>query len=138
LVTTLTALLRKLPVFPMFGDGRTMLQPAHVEDVGEAIARIFVIAQAQSLYELAGPRTYAYKDLLQALSRYLGLRRALIPVPFAAWQTLATFAELLPEAPITRNQVELMRSDNVASSAIAGFATLGIEPRGIEAMMGSN
>ncbi len=134
-LTPLTGLLRTLPLFPVFGRGETRLQPAYVEDVGEAIARTFNLAHAETVYELVGPRTYTYKDLLQTLSHHLGLRRALVPVPFAMWQTLAFFAELLPQAPITRNQVELMAIDNVASPACPGFGALGIEPHGIEEIL---
>ena len=112
-----------------------MLQPAYVEDVGEAIARTFDAARAEMIYELAGPRIYTYWDLLQRVSNDLGLRRALVPVPFAIWQMLAFFAELLPQPPITRNQVELMRVDNVASAACSGFGALGIEPHGIELVL---
>jgi uncharacterized protein YbjT (DUF2867 family) len=134
-LTPLTGLLRKSPVFPVFGGGQTMLQPAYVEDVGEAIARIFEAPQPNAIYELAGPETYTYRELLETVSTRLGLRRALVPVPFAAWQILAYFAEFLPHPPITRNQVELMRIDNVASPASPGFEALGIEPRGIEAVL---
>jgi uncharacterized protein YbjT (DUF2867 family) len=134
----LTGLLRKFPLFPVFGSGQTMLQPAYVEDVGEAIARTFDAAQAEPVYELAGPRTYTYRDLLQTVSSRLGVRRALVPVPFSIWKTLAFLAECLPEPPITRNQVELMKIDNVASAACSGFGALGIEPRGIEAVLAGN
>jgi hypothetical protein len=48
---------------------------------------------------------------------------------------LAFVAEIMPAPPVTRNQVELMAVDNVASSAQPGFAALGIEPRGIEAVL---
>jgi uncharacterized protein YbjT (DUF2867 family) len=137
-LTPLTTLLRRFPAFPVFGSGQTMLQPAYVEDVGEAIARTFDAAQPETVYELAGPRIYSYRDLLQTVSERLGLRRALVPVPFAMWQTLAFFAEFLPEPPITRNQVELMRIDNTASPACPGFGALGIEPRGIEAVLAAN
>jgi uncharacterized protein YbjT (DUF2867 family) len=131
----LTALLRKFPVFPMFGRGQTALQPAYVEDVGEAIARIFDAAQVETVYELAGPRVYSYREMLQTVSNRIGVRRALVPVPFAMWQILASFAEFLAEPPITRNQVELMKIDNVASTACPGFAALGVAPRGIEAVL---
>lgn len=131
----LTGLLRKSPVFPMFSGGQTMLQPAYVEDVGEAIVRTFEVTQPEAVYELAGPRPYTYRDLLQIVSNHLGLRRALVPVPFALWQILAYFAEFLPRPPLTRNQVELMRIDNVASPSSSGFEALGIEPHGIEAII---
>ena len=128
-------LLRKFRVFPLFGRGRTLLQPAYVEDVGEAIARTFDVAQAATLYELGGPRIYAYKDLLQTLGANVGNRPILIPVPFRIWQALALAAELLPQPPITRNQVELMRIDSTTSPARPGFTSLGMAPRGIEAVL---
>jgi NADH dehydrogenase len=126
--TTLT-LLRRLPAFPMFGNGKTRLQPADVEDVAEAIARAF--SEVRPLYELGGPRIYPYEDLLRRIAERAGLRPVLVPVPFLLWQSLAWVAELLPRPPITRNQVELMRIDTVVASE-PGFAALGISPRPLE------
>jgi len=126
--TTLT-LLRRLPAFPMFGDGRTKLQPADVEDVAEAIALAFV--HDQSLYELGGPRIYTYEGLLRTITQKAGLKPVLVPVPFSLWQALAWTAELLPHPPVTRNQVELMRIDTIAGSE-PGFEALGISPRPLE------
>jgi NADH dehydrogenase len=59
----------------------------------------------------------------------------LIPIPFAAWHVLAWFAEMLLNPPITRNQVELMRIDNVASPEMPGFEELGITPLSIEEIL---
>jgi uncharacterized protein YbjT (DUF2867 family) len=125
---TLT-LLRRLPAFPMFGDGRIRLQPVDVEDVAEAIARAF--DHDRPLYELGGPRIYAYGDLLRTIAQKAGLKPVLFPVPFALWQALAWTAELLPNPPVTRNQVELMRIDTIAGSE-PGFQALGISPRPLE------
>jgi uncharacterized protein YbjT (DUF2867 family) len=134
-LTPLTGLLRRFPMFALFGGGNTRLQPAHVEDVGEAIARIISAPQPQALYELAGPRIYTYKELLETISNQLRVRRALVPVPFGTWQALAYVAELLPRPPITRNQVELMRIDNISSPECPGFEALGIQPSGIETVL---
>ena len=131
----LAGLLRKFPAFPLFGTGHTRLQPAYVEDVGEAIVRIIDAARPESLYEFGGPEIFTYKELLRRIRDRLGLARALVPVPYAAWQAGAFLAEFLPEAPITRNQVELMRIDTVASRACAGFDALGITPAGIEKVL---
>ena len=134
----LVKLLRKSPIFPLFGRGRTALQPAYVEDVGEAIARMLDSSAAETVYELGGPQIYSYRDLLRMIGAHLGSRRVLVPVPFVVWQMLAFLAESWPRPPITPNQVELMRIDNVASPASAGFSTLGIEPEGIEAILRSS
>ena len=132
-LTTILRLLRSLPAYPIFGDGRTRLQPVYVEDVAAAIAQI--LRQSQKpypVYELAGPRVYSYEELLRTIARIAGLRPVLIRMPFAFWGALAGVAELLPRAPLTRNQVELMQIDTTASENRPGFRALGISPRSLE------
>jgi hypothetical protein len=51
-----------------------------------------------------------------------------MPIPFAIWHAVGFFGELLPSPPITRNQVELMESDNVAAPDVPGFEALQIQP----------
>lgn len=127
-LTPLLLMLRHLPVFPVFGDGGTRVQPAYVEDVGEASARVLKLQSPQQIYELAGPRIYTYRALLRALAA--AARNT--PVPFALWHAIGYVAEFLPSPPITRNQVELMEDDSVATPGIRGFDVLQITPRAIE------
>lgn len=131
----LMKMLRMFPVFPMFGRGQTALQPSYVEDVGEAIARCFDAPDPGMTYELAGPNTYTYKELLQTMCNYLDIWRVLAPMPISVWKMLAFAAEFLPASPVTSNQVELMTKDNVASGGYPGFRALDIEPRGIEIVL---
>ena len=132
-LTTILRLLRSLPAYPMFGDGSTRLQPAYADDVAAAIAE--VVRQSKKpypIYELAGPRVYSYEELLRTIARSAGLRPVLMRMPFAFWNAVAGLAEVLPQPPLTRNQVELMRIDTVASENRPGFRTLGISPRALE------
>jgi len=132
-LTPILALLRKLPVFPMFGRGLTRLQPAFVGDVAEAIARTVAMPEKRAItFECGGPRIYSYDDLLRAVAREAALDVRLVPMPFAIWHGLALVAEVLPNPPVTRNQIELMQVDNVASPDMPGFAELGISPRPVE------
>jgi uncharacterized protein YbjT (DUF2867 family) len=131
----LMKMLRMFPVFPMFGRGQTALQPAYVEDVAEAIARCFDAPEPAMTYELAGPNTYTYKELLETMCHHLVIRRVLAPMPISLWKMLALAAQVLPVPPVTPNQVELMTKDNVASGTHPGFGALGIEPRGIEVVL---
>jgi uncharacterized protein YbjT (DUF2867 family) len=133
-LTTILALLRRLPTYPMFGRGRTRLQPAFVEDVAEAIATALERRQPIT-FECGGPRVYSYEELLRAVAREAGLAPILIPIPFAAWHALAWLAEMLPRPPVTRNQVELMQVDNVTSPQLPGFAELGIAPHPVEEIL---
>jgi uncharacterized protein YbjT (DUF2867 family) len=132
-LTTILRLLRILPAYPIFGDGRTRLQPAHADDVAEAITQ--VLRQSKKpfpIYELAGPRVYSYEELLRTVARAAGLRPVLMRTPFALWDAVAGLAENLPRPPLTRNQVELMQIDTTASDNLPGFRELGISPRSLE------
>jgi uncharacterized protein YbjT (DUF2867 family) len=136
-LTTLVKLLKRLPACPLFGRGLTRLQPAFVEDVAEAIARAIEPGAAHPVtYELGGPRIYTYKDLLKEIADRLGKRPLLLPIPFTLWRAMAGIAELLPAAPLSRNQVELMEVDTAASPAMPGFGALGIEPKPIAHVLG--
>jgi uncharacterized protein YbjT (DUF2867 family) len=133
---TILKLLRQLPIYPMFGRGRARLQPAYVEDVAEAVARIMRRAETPSTtFEFGGPRVYSYEQFLRAVARQAGLSRVLIPIPFAVWHALAWASEILPGPVLTRNQVELMQIDTVSSPEMPGFAELGISPHSVEAVL---
>jgi uncharacterized protein YbjT (DUF2867 family) len=132
-LTTILRLLRSMPAYPLFGNGRTRLQPVYVDDVAAAIAQILRQSQKPfSVYELAGPRIYSYEELLRTISRIAGLRPVLMRMPFAFWSALAGVAEMLPQPPLTRNQVELMQIHTTASERVPGFRALGISPRSLE------
>ena len=82
--------------------------------------------------ECGGPRVYTYEELLKMIGCKAGLTPILIPVPFVAWQALAWTAEMMPNLPITRNQVELMQVDTVTAPGTPGFSDLGISPESVE------
>lgn len=136
-LTKLVGIVKRAPVIPLFGSGDVQLEPAYVNDVAEAATRILTRDRYEpASYELGGPERYRYRDLLKTIARRLGRRRLFIPVPFAAWQTFGWFGEMLPGAPLTRDQVELMRIDNVASGDLPGFGSLGVDPRPIDTVVG--
>ena len=130
LVVPLARILRRAPVFALFGRGATRLQPVHVGDVAAAVAR--ATDAPRPIYEFGGPRVLSYRALIELICRALGRSPLLVPLPFAAWSSLAFLAERLPRAPITRDQVELMRHDNVASADQPGLANLVIAPTSLE------
>ena len=135
-LTSILKLFGRLPIYPMFGRGLTRLQPAYVEDVAEAIARALRRKDLHATtFEFGGPRVYSYEELLRVVAHEASLKPVLVPVPFAAWHTLAWFAEMLPSPPITRNQVELMQVDTVPSPKMPGFEDLGISPHSVEEIL---
>jgi len=86
-----------LPVLPLFGAGATRLQPVFVEDVAEAATRALADPAAKGRdYELGGPQSYSYRELLRLVLKQTGRWRPLLPVPFALWHVLAALSALFP------------------------------------------
>jgi uncharacterized protein YbjT (DUF2867 family) len=135
-LTPILKLLKRLPFFPIFGNGQMRLQPVYVEDVGQAIAKIMGWEQTgPTMFECGGPSVYSYAELVRAIASEAGIKAILFPVPFAAWGTLAWISEWLPSPPITRNQVELMQIDSVSTPEMPGLGTLEIRPHSIEEIL---
>ncbi|MDA0367972.1 MAG: complex I NDUFA9 subunit family protein [Proteobacteria bacterium] len=128
------------PVLPLFGEtiaeaGLTRFQPVYVGDVAAAIVRCLAEdGAAGKIYELGGPKIYTYRQLMALVLAYTGRRRLLVPVPFGFAHVGAAILELLPGAPLTRDQVRLLRQDSICG-ALPGLAQLGVEPTPVEAVV---
>jgi NADH dehydrogenase len=134
------AMARFSPALPLIGGGGTRFQPVFVGDVAEAVARLIDRGEPAGLtYELGGPEVMSFRQLLQFTLDTIGRKRLLVPVPWTAARILGTVLGLLPKAPLTADQVELLRTDNVVSpEAIRDGRTLeglGLVPRTIEAIV---
>jgi uncharacterized protein YbjT (DUF2867 family) len=136
MLNRLAALARVLPVLPLFGRGGTKLQPVYVGDVAAAAARALATpAAAGKLYELGGPRVDTYEALVRLVLEQTNRRRWLLPVPFVAWEILAVALAFLPNRPVSRDQVKLMRRDNVVTAHALTLADLGVAPTAIETLL---
>jgi NADH dehydrogenase len=131
LVCPLARLLRRVPIFPLFGSGKTRLQPAYVEDVAEAVTRCLKEEAPAQVLELGGPEVFTYEGLLRLLAERTGLRPIFLRIPYPLWFGVVAIAEFSPKPPVTRNQLELMQRDTVVSPAMRGFEALGIRPTSI-------
>lgn len=135
-LTRLTDLTASLPVLPLFGRGETRLQPVYVGDVAEAVARALATSGAQGkIYELGGPRVYTYKELIRLVLQHTGRKRLLLRVPFGVWDTLASALSLLPNPPLSRDQVTLMKIDNVVAAGALTLDDLGVRPTLLESFI---
>ncbi|SEL98443.1 complex I NDUFA9 subunit family protein [Halomonas daqiaonensis] len=124
--------LTRLPLIPLFGRGTTRLQPAHVVDVARAIAKLTRHpATERRLFEFGGPEVMSYREVLEKLLAHLQRERPLMPLPFLAWRLIAALASWLPGPPLTRDQVILMQTDNVANEDVGVFRDLGILPHSL-------
>ena len=112
-------------------------QPVYVGDVADAFDRILEAPEtAGQTYELGGPTVYSFRELMEILLREIGRNRLLLPMPFFAASIQGGVFEMLPvPPPLTRDQVRLLRHDNVVDPTAHGFASLGIEPEGLAAIL---
>ena len=127
-----------MPILPLFGSGAVKLQPVYVGDVAEAVARALATEAAKGqTYELGGPSTYTYKALLQLLLRAARPQAPAAAGALFAWELLAAVMAPLPKRPISRDQVVLMKQDNVVGPRALSFADLGIAPHSVEEILPS-
>jgi NADH dehydrogenase len=132
-----------VPVPILIGGGRTKFQPVYVDDLADAVCAALVRPEAAGrTYEIGGPRVYTFRELLELTVREMRTTRLLMPVPFALAPALGFGGELfglLPflDPPITRDQVKLLKKDNVASAAggVGTIADFGIAPKAVEAVL---
>ena len=140
-----------LPALPLLGGGRTRLQPVYVGDVGQAVAAA-LSGQAKPgvAYELGGPRTMTLREAAELTLREIDRRRLLVGLPlgpsrwiaasteFASKATFGLFPKLLTT---TRDQVDLLASDNVVSAEAEAegrvLSALGVQPQAAEAIVPS-
>jgi NADH dehydrogenase len=142
------SLARALPVLPIAGAD-TRFQPVWAGDVGEAIAlAVDGKVPAGRIYEFGGPEVRTLRELVEYVLRVTERKRVVLPLPEGAARIQARALEivdammlgLLPDdLKLTRDQLILLRSDNVVSEhAKAEGRTLegiGITPRAMEAIV---
>ena len=134
------ALARIAPALPLPGGGHTRFQPVYAGDVAEAITRaVDGSANAGTTYELGGPDVHTFRELMEFILAAVHRRRLLVPAPFAVLKLQAAFAQFLPTPPITPDQVEMLKSDNVVSEQARRegrtLEALGIVPESIQAIV---
>ncbi|MCX2723951.1 complex I NDUFA9 subunit family protein [Roseibium salinum] len=136
LLSAFLSLAKWMPVVPLFGDGRTRLQPVFVGDVADAAVTVLTQEEApERIYELGGPDVVTYRQLAETVMTTGGKKRPLVPVPEMIWDGLAASGSLLKNPPITEGQVALLKRDNVASPGRPGLADLGVDPTPIKAVL---
>lgn len=127
---SLAAIIRSSPVVPLIAGGGTRLQPIHADDVAEAVRLCIRDPAARGrLYELGGAESCTLREIAEMIAARLGRRRVLVPLPTMLAHPLARLLELLPGAPLTAAQVDLLEHDNVPAAGIGGARELGLEPR---------
>ena len=122
---------------PLVGGGVAKFQPVYVGDVAEVIFRCVEQPEEYGgqIYELGGPRVLSFRNCLDLLQSYTGCSRSYLTLPFSIAYMQALFMELLPQPPLTRDQLKMLKKDNVVASAALGFDEFNISPVDVEVVL---
>jgi NADH dehydrogenase len=128
-----------LPI--LIGGGATKFQPVYVDDVADAAVAAMAMPEARGkTYELGGPRVYTFRQLLEFMLAETGMKRTLLPVPFAVAPAFGLVGEMMGALPflappITRDQVKLLKRDNIVAKDALTLADLGLTPETLESIV---
>lgn len=124
------------PVLPLIGGGGTRFQPVYVGDVADAVmAALRDPAARDRTYELGGPRVYTLREVMELVLAVTRRRRCFVNVSWPLAGFMAGLTGMLPNPPLTRDQVELLKHDNVVSPGAPTLADLGIRPTAAEVIL---
>jgi len=124
------------PFVPLIGGGETRFQPVYVGDVASAVIRVLDDPAAVGrTYELGGPKIYTFRQLMELMLAEIKRHRHFIDLPFGLASLQARLLSLLPKPPLTPDQVEMLRRDNVVAAGALDLDTLGIEPTAVETIL---
>jgi NADH dehydrogenase len=140
---TLLERMSLLPVMPISGSGRAAFQPMWAEDVADCVMAALpggphATNAAGVRYELAGPETMTYEEMVRCVLRSLRRRRPIVHVPIPIARRLLLLVELLmgPAAPATWDEAELLEVSMTCRQGTADAERLGVVPRSMRAVLG--
>ena len=124
--TKFMTLLNRLPIFPLYYNGNTNFAPIHCSDLTDIIH--FVISKNiySKIIECAGPDIISFKKILQILLKLIDKKRLLLPMPLPLAEISARFFELMPKPLLTRDQLKLLKYDNIPSGKYKTNFDIGI------------
>ena len=124
--TNFMTLLNRSPVFPIFYNGETKFSPIHCSDLTDTIYHIISKNISSNIIECVGPEVLTFKNILQRLLNLINKKRILIPLPLPVAELSAKFYELFPKPLLTRDQLKLLKYDNVASGRYKTNSDIGV------------
>lgn len=111
LINNIAWMLRKFPVFGVFGDGAYRVQPIYVDDLAK-----LAVEQAEAsenvIIDAIGPETFTYRELVAEIGRNVGQKRPLLSVPPSLGYIVGKLVgHLVNDVIITREEIEGLMAD---------------------------
>ncbi len=113
--TNFLTLLNRIPIFPLYYNGKTKFMPIHCSDLTEIIYQVISKKIKSTTIECIGPEIISLKDILERLLNLIDKKRILIPMPLFLAKISAAFFQLFPKPLLTMDQLRLLKHDNVPS-----------------------
>jgi len=124
--TNFMTLLSKLPIFPLYYEGKTKFMPIHCSDLTDIIFQVIAKNICSKIIECVGPEIISLKDILQKLLTLINKKRILLPLPYLVANLSANFFQLFPKPLLTVDQLKLLKYDNISSGKYKTNFDLGI------------
>tara|TARA_Y100000591_G_scaffold234142_1_gene204979 strand:- start:888 stop:1874 length:987 start_codon:yes stop_codon:yes gene_type:complete len=124
--TNFMTLLNRLPIFPLYYNGNTKFTPIHCSDLTDIIFNIISKNIYSKVIECVGPEIITFKEILIRLLKLINKKRILLPLPLPIAEISARLFEIMPNPILTRDQLRLLRYDNVLSKKYKSNSEIGI------------
>ena len=124
--TSFMTLLNRLPVFPLYYKGQTKFTPIHCSDLTDTIYHVISKNVYSKIIECVGPEVLSLKQILKKLQMLISKKRILLPFPLPIAKLTAALFEILPNPLLTRDQLRLLKYDNVKSGKYKTNSDIGI------------
>ena len=124
--TNFMTLLNRLPIFPLYYEGKTKFAPIHCSDLTDIIYHVIFQNVYSKIVECVGPEIMSFKELLEKLQILIGTKRILLPFPLTIANLTARLFEILPKPMLTRDQLRLLKYDNIQSGKYKTNSDIGI------------
>ena len=124
--TNFMTLLNRLPFFPLYYEGKTKFSPIHCSDLTDVIYHVISENIYSKIIECVGPEEITFKEIIERLLILIGKKRFLIPLPLPLAKMSARLFEIMPKPLITRDQLKLLKYDNISSGKYKTNTDIGV------------
>ncbi len=124
--TNLMTFLNRLPFFPLYYGGETKFSPIHCSDLTDTIYHVISNNIYSKIVECVGPEVINFKEIIIKLLNLIGKKRILLPMPLPIAKMSARIFEIMPKPLLTRDQLKLLKYDNVVSGKYKTNSDIGV------------
>ena len=124
--TNFMTLLSRLPVFPLYYEGKTKFMPIHCSDLTDIIYHVISKKKSSNIIECVGPETLTFKEIISKLLDSINKKRFLFPMPLPIARMSAKFFQLFPKPLLTEDQLKLLNYDNIISGKYKTNFEIGV------------